>query len=67
MNRAKDLKDLLLIPGWGGGGGGLDQNCKMCGDIENTEHLIFKWPEYCGLLWEMSYEIGNIMIRKDGV
>jgi hypothetical protein len=39
----------------------------MCGDIENTEHLIFKWPEYCGLLWEMSYEIGNIMIRKDGV
>jgi hypothetical protein len=46
-------------------GGGVDQNCKMCGEIENTEHLIFKCPEYSMIIWEVFYEICNRMIRRD--
>jgi hypothetical protein len=46
-------------------GGGVDQSCKLCGEIENTEHLIFKCPEYSMIIWDVFYEMCNEMIRKD--
>jgi hypothetical protein len=46
-------------------GGGVDQNCKLCGEIENTEHLIFKCPEYSMIIWDVFYDMCNEMLRKE--
>jgi hypothetical protein len=42
----------------------VDQNCKLCGEIENTEHMIFNCLEYSGLIWEIFFKASNKMIGK---
>jgi hypothetical protein len=44
-------------------GGGVDQNCKLCGDTENTEHLIFACPEYSAMVWETFASAGDKMVN----
>jgi hypothetical protein len=44
-------------------GGGVDQNCKLCGDTENTEHLIFACPEYSAMVWETFASAGDKMVK----
>jgi hypothetical protein len=37
---------------------------KLCGDTENTEHLIFACPEYSALIWENFASAGDCLVKK---
>jgi hypothetical protein len=49
---------------WAARGGEADQTCKLCGDIENTEHLIFGCQEYSMIIWEQFQKIGDYIVKK---
>jgi hypothetical protein len=49
---------------WSTRGGEADQFCKLCGDLENTEHLIFGCQEYSAIIWEQIKGIGDFIVKK---
>jgi hypothetical protein len=49
---------------WVERGGESDQLCKLCGETENTEHLIFGCQEYSAILWEQVQKIGDYVVNK---
>jgi hypothetical protein len=49
---------------WTARGGEPDQYCKLCGDTENTEHLIFGCQEYSAIIWEQIKKMGDYLVKK---
>jgi hypothetical protein len=53
-----EQKAFFMARDKGGGGGGSMQNCRICGQRENTEHHIFKCPKYSA---KISEELNSVL------
>jgi hypothetical protein len=50
----------------GAGGDPVQDSCGWCGEIENTQHLLFECDIYSARLWNMLQEVINLTMDEDG-